>query len=196
MNIKQKILKAFYPVLMWAGKKTGVRATVLFNTQQVLPSSPFYNMHVILNNNTRLPFETLKGKKVLLVNTASDCGYTNQYEHLQKLHEQYKDKLVIVGFPANDFKEQEKGSDDEIASFCKVNFGVTFPLSKKTSVIKSAQQHPVFAWLSAAGLNGWNNQQPSWNFFKYLVNEQGMLTHYFDPSIDPLSEQVVSAINK
>ena len=108
----------------------------------------------------------------MLVNTASNCGYTDQYDDLQKLHEQFQNKFVILGFPANDFKEQEKGNDEDIAQFCKINFGVTFPLMQKTSVIKSADQNAVFKWLTDSTNNGWNNKQPSWNFSKYLINEE------------------------
>ena len=138
----------------------------------------------------------MKGKKVLLVNTASNCGYTSQYSELQELYEKYKGKLEIIGFPANDFKEQEKGSDEEIAQFCKVNFGVSFPLMKKSVVIKSTDQNPVFKWLSDSTQNGWNQKEPSWNFSKYLVDEKGVLTNYFDPSVSPLSEEVIKSIEK
>ncbi|MDF2190767.1 glutathione peroxidase [Paraflavitalea sp. CAU 1676] len=155
-----------------------------------------YDLSVTLNSGNALPLSNFRGRKILLVNTASDCGYTNQYADLQKLHEQFGDKLVIIGFPANDFQEQEKGSDEEIASFCQVNFGVNFPLAKKSIVVKGADQNPVFAWLTHKTQNGWNEQAPSWNFSKYLVNERGILTHYFDPSISPLSSVVTSAITK
>jgi len=131
---------------------------------------------------------------VLLVNTASDCGYTNQYDDLQKLYKQFEQKLVIIGFPANDFKEQEKGDDEAIAEFCKLNFGVTFPLAKKSSVVRSAQQNEVFRWLTDKMKNGFTSKQPSWNFSKYLVDEDGVLTHYFDPSVSPLSKEVIAAI--
>lgn len=154
----------------------------------------FYDLGVLLNDGTSLAFNTLKGKKVLLVNTASDCGYTNQYSELQALYERRKDKLIVIGFPANDFKEQEKGSDAEIAQFCKVNFGVSFPLAKKSTVIKSGGQNKVFEWLTHKELNGWNDQQPSWNFAKYLVNEEGMLSHYFDPAVSPLSPELTNEI--
>ena len=163
------------------------------NRNSVRPLRSFYSLSAPLNNNTELNFDSLKGKKVLLVNTASDCGYTNQYDDLQKLFETTKDKLIVIGFPANDFKEQEKGNDEEIAQFCKINFGVTFPLAKKSSV-KGENQNEIFKWLSDKNKNGWNNKQPSWNFSKYLVNEQGLLTHYFDPAISPLSEEVKKAI--
>jgi glutathione peroxidase len=130
------------------------------------------------------------------VNTASDCGYTDQYDDLQKLYEENKDKLLILGFPANDFKEQEKGTDEEIARFCKLNYGVAFPLMKKSSVIKRPGQNVVFKWLTDSTQNGWNTKPPSWNFAKYLVNEQGMLTNYFGSSVSPLSNEVLEAIKK
>lgn len=193
MTFRQKLLKTIYPAFMWITKSTGKNSKVL-NTNQTKAMQSFYSLSDTLNNGTAFNFESLKGKKVLLVNTASDCGYTNQYDDLQKLSEQYKDKLIVLGFPANDFKEQEKGSDEEIAQFCKVNFGVTFPLMKKSSVIQSNNQNAVFKWLSNANLNGWCNQSPTWNFSKYLVDENGELVKYFDPSISPLDNEIKSAI--
>lgn len=190
MTIRQKVLKAVYPIFMWM---KGKDAKILENEHKA-PTVAFHSLKTIMGNGTVYDFAQLKGKKVLLVNTASNCGYTGQYDDLQKLHEQYGSEVVILGFPANDFKEQEKGTDDEIAQFCKVNFGVTFPLMKKTTVIKSGEQNEVYQWLSDSTKNGWNNKQPSWNFSKYLVNEQGILTHYFDPSVSPLSEEVLKEI--
>ena len=195
MTGRQKLLKAIYPAWMWWAKLKGKNAAELSNRQKQPPVS-FYSLKGILNNNTELDFASLKGKKVLLVNTASDCGYTNQYDDLQKLSEEYKDRLVIIGFPANDFKEQEKGSDEEIAQFCKLNFGVSFPLMKKSTVIKSAQQNNIFQWLTDSTKNGWNNKPPTWNFTKYLVNEEGILTDYFGSSIPPTSKDVINAIDK
>lgn len=194
MTYRQKVLKAVYPVWMWWGKLTGKNAKELASKKE--PTVPFYSLQAELNSGTQLDFASLKGKKVLLVNTASNCGYTNQYEDLQKLSEQYKDSLLVIGFPANDFKEQEKGSDEEIASFCKVNYGVTFPLVKKSTVIRSPQQHPVYQWLTDSTKNGWNNQEPSWNFSKYLVDEKGILINYFGPSISPTSKDMLDAIDR
>ena len=155
----------------------------------------FYELKSILNNGKEFDFNQLKGKKVMLVNTASNCGFTGQYEGLEKLHQQHKDKLVLIGFPANDFKEQEKGSDEEIATFCKINFGVTFLLMKKSSVVKGPQQNEVYAWLSNPDKNGWNNQQPTWNFCKYIVDENGELTNFFEASIEPSGKEISAAIN-
>lgn len=195
MTIRQKILKAVYPLFTFWSKSRGKNITELSN-DSAKPILPFYSLNDTLNNGSALDFSSLKGKKVLLVNTASDCGYTPQYTDLQKLHEQYGDKVTIIGFPANDFKEQEKGSDKEIAEFCKANFGVTFPLMKKSTVIKSKDQNRVYQWLTDATQNGWNSKAPSWNFSKYLVNEEGTLVNYFDPAVSPLSDEVINAIKK
>lgn len=190
MTIRQKLLKAVYPVFMRLQGKSG---KVLANEHKA-PNFSFYSLKGTLSNGSAYDFSQLKGKKVLIVNTASDCGYTGQYDELQQLYKRFENKLVILGFPANDFKEQEKGNDEEIAQFCKVNFGVTFPLMKKSSVVKSNQQNEVYQWLSDAAKNGWNDKSPSWNFSKYLIDENGILTHYFDPAVSPLSEQVVNEI--
>ncbi len=194
MTGRQKLLKAIYPV--WTGfiKMIGKNSKVLNNEMLIKPVQPFYDFGISLNDGNSIQLASLKGKKIMLVNTASDCGYTGQYDDLQKLYQQYSDKLVVIGFPANDFKEQEKGTDEEIAAFCKVNYGVTFPLAKKSSVVKARDQNQVFQWLSDKSKNGWNDQQPTWNFSKYLVNEQGVLTHYFDPAISPVSPEVIYAI--
>lgn len=192
MTTRQKILKAVYPVFMWM---QGKKAKVLENTHHA-PNVAFHSLKATMNNGATYDFSQLKGKKVLLVNTASDCGYTNQFEDLQQLYEKFENKLVIIGFPANDFKEQEKGTDDEIAQFCKVNFGVTFPLMKKSTVKKDPEQNEIFKWLTDSTKNGWNKKAPSWNFSKYLVNEEGILTHYFDPSVSPMSEQVLKEVEK
>jgi len=195
MTTRQRLLKLVYPLFMWyTGKKKG--GTKELSNEKALPLVPFYSLSDTANNGAAFDFAQLKGKKVMLVNTASDCGFTGQYDDLQKLSEQYKDKLVVLGFPANDFKEQEKGTDEEIASFCKLNFGVTFPLMKKSSVVKGDGQNKVFAWLSDAAQNGWNSKQPSWNFCKYIVNEEGRLVHFFGPSIEPLGQEVRSALNQ
>lgn len=151
-------------------------------------------LQVRLNNGEEFSLEKLKGKKVLIVNTASNCGYTGQYEELQRLYENNRDILEIIAFPANDFKEQEKGSDAEIAEFCKVNYGVTFLLAAKSTVIKGKQQNEVYRWLTTEELNGWNDQEPTWNFFKYLIDEEGKLIKYFDTAVSPLSEEVINAI--
>jgi glutathione peroxidase len=194
MTYRQKMLKAFYPILMFFSKTTGKNGKSMNNTNGTTPPASIYDLSVTLNNGSQQSLADFKGKKILLVNTASDCGYTPQYEDLQKLYTTYQDKLVIIGFPANDFKEQEKGNDAQIAEFCKVNFGVTFPLAQKSTVIKGSGQNPIFNWLSDPAKNGWNDQQPTWNFSKYLVDEKGILIKYFDPGISPSNPDVKQAI--
>lgn len=195
MTLRQSVLKIMYPLVM-KFSNSGNMGKILTNTESVNPLQSFYELHAIQNNGDEINFAAFRGKKVLIVNTASDCGYTDQYEELQKLHELQKDKLVVIGFPANDFKEQEKGNDEDIATFCKVNYGVTFLLTIKSSVIKGTQQNPLFQWLTGKNKNGWNNQQPAWNFSKYLIDENGVLIKYFGPSVSPLSDEVIAAIKK
>ena len=194
MTYRQKVLKAVYPAFMWITKLTGTNTKKMKNESAKSPVVSFYDLSATQIDGKELKFADFKGKKLLLVNTASDCGYTNQYADLQKLYDQFKDKLLVIGFPANDFKEQEKGSDEEIAQFCQKNYGVTFPVIKKSVVIKSAEQNPVYQWLTDSSKNGWCNQQPSWNFSKYLVDENGVLANYFDPSVSPLSNEITDKL--
>lgn len=195
MTTRQKILKAAYPAMMWFTKLTGVNSKSISN-KGITPSEAFYGLPAVLNDGSAFDLHQYKGKKILLVNTASDCGYTGQYEQLEKLYQEHLEKLVILGFPANDFKGQEKGSDIAIAAFCKLNYGVSFPLFKKSKVIFGADQNEIFQWLSHKDKNGWNEQAPSWNFCKYLLDEKGRLTHFFGSSVEPMSSEVLQAINQ
>ena len=175
--------------------KSSSRGKVLESKQGKAAPLPFYQLQSQLNSGHGLSFETLKGKQVLLVNTASNCGYTNQYAELQQLSQKFADELIVLGFPANDFAEQEKDDDKTIEQFCQVNFGVSFPLMKKSVVVKQEAQHPVYQWLSNAQQNGWNEQAPDWNFSKYLISADGRLTHYFGPAVSPLSDTITSKIS-
>lgn len=194
MTFRQSILKTIYPVIMFFGKLFPSKHAMLVNDKHIQPSFSFYELKAIANNGDTINFEQFRGKKIMIVNTASDCGYTAQYDELEKLHQQYKNNLVILGFPANDFKEQEKKQDDEIASFCKINFGVSFQLMKKSHVVRGIEQNEVFKWLSDSTRNGWCNQAPVWNFSKYVINEKGMLTNFFAQTISPLNKKVIEAI--
>lgn len=187
MSWRQSILKTLYPVIMLKGKLFGNKSDMQLNTGKVIPNQSFYDLTAIQSNGDTILFSSFKGKKVIIVNTASDCGFTGQYDELEKLHQQYGNQLVILGFPSNDFKEQEKKSDDEIAAFCKINYGVSFPLMKKSVVTKVPDQQRVFEWLSNSTLNGWCNQSPEWNFCKYLIDEQGVLTGYYNNMVSPLT---------
>ena len=172
------------------------RRRILENTSGQVPVISFYSLQAVLNNGAAFAFDKLKGRKILLVNTASDCGYTAQYAELEQLSRQFNNVLEIIAFPTNDFKEQEKGTDEEIETFCKMNYGITFPIMQKSTVLKWVEQNKIFEWLTNKDKNGWNDKDPSWNFSKYLVNEEGVLTHYFDPAVSPMDEEVKNAIKQ
>jgi glutathione peroxidase len=157
-------------------------------------SKSIYDYSINLIDGKEQLMEKYKGKKILFVNVASKCGYTPQYQGLQELYEKYNDKIEIIGFPANDFLWQEPAKNDEIKSFCSVNYGVTFPIIEKTVVKKSKDQHPIYTWLSHSDLNGWNDSAPGWNFYKYLVDENGKLIEIFPSKIKPLDSEIVDLL--
>lgn len=161
--------------------------TNMMNTKSI------YDFTMRTIDGKELSLSQYRGIKMLIVNTASECGYTPQYEELQKLHEQYGSKVVVLGFPANNFGSQEPGSNAEIATFCKTNYGVTFQMFEKISVI-GKDQSPLYKWLSTKEENGWNDQAPKWNFCKYLIDEKGMLIKYFPSKVKPLSDEIVNAL--
>lgn len=143
-------------------------------------------------DGTEMDFASLKGKKVLVVNVASKCGLTPQYTDLQKLYETYGgEKFEIIGFPANNFAGQEPGSSDEIAEFCKKNYGVTFTMMEKVSV-KGKDQSPIYAWLTSKAANGVMDAQVSWNFEKFLIDENGNLVKNLEPKTVPMDAQIVN----
>lgn len=193
MSYKQTIFKILYPLTMWGTRSNGQKNS-LVNTSKTAPLRSFYLLTTKDIEGRDFSFGTLKGKKILLVNTASDCGYTAQLESLEQLSKKFSEKLVVIGFPANDFKDQETGDDKSIANFCRKNYGVSFPLMSKSVVVNSSKQNSVYQWLTNKSLNGWCAQAPAWNFCKYLINEEGILTHYFPMSIDPMSSELIQAI--
>ncbi len=140
-------------------------------------------------------FANLKGKKIMIVNTASKCGLTPQYEDLEKLYKEYKEKdFVIVGFPANDFMKQEPGSSEEIADFCKKNYGVTFPMMQKISV-KGKEIASIYKFLTSKELNGFEDSKVKWNFQKYLIGKDGKLEKVIDPTTLPYDDEIIKWIN-
>jgi glutathione peroxidase len=160
-----------------------------FSTQR--EGNTVYQFKVPALDGGTIDFSTFKGKKILIVNTASECGYTPQYEDLQKLYSTYKDKLVIVGFPANNFGQQEPGTNDQIKEFCKKNYGVTFPMAAKISV-KGDDIAPIYKWLTHKELNGIMDAEIKWNFTKFLLDEKGVLIAKFDSKVKPMSDDIVS----
>ena len=151
-------------------------------------------MEDIHGNDYRLA--QLQGKKVLVVNTASKCGFTPQYAGLERLYRKYGgDDFVILGFPSNDFLRQEPGSNEEISTFCSVNYGVSFPMMAKISV-KGKQKHPLYQWLTKASENGLEDSKVSWNFQKYMIDENGKLVGHFSPKKKPESEDIIAWITE
>jgi len=141
-------------------------------------------------------FAELKGKKVMIVNTASKCGFTPQFEELQKLWEHYGgDDFIIIGFPANNFMNQEPGSDEDIKEFCTRNYGVTFPMMSKISV-KGKDMHPVYQWLTSKELNGFEDSNVQWNFQKYLLDENGKLIKVIKPRVKPTDPEILNWLNE
>ncbi len=156
-------------------------------------SKSIYDFKVEALDGTTIDFAGFKGKKILIVNTASECGYTSQYDGLEKLYEKYKDKLVIVGFPANNFGAQEPGSNIEIKEFCKKNYGVTFPMAAKISV-KGDDQAEIYKWLCNKSENGVLDATIKWNFNKFLLDENGKLLNYFPSKVEPMSEEITAKL--
>ena len=166
---------------------------VLFKGQA---NSSIHQFKAITLTGKEFNFESLKGKKILIVNTASKCGLTPQYADLQALHNEYKDKgLVIIGFPCNDFAKQEPGGNKEIESFCEINYGVTFLMMEKVSV-KGDSIHPIYAWLTSKNKNGVMNSTVKWNFQKYLINENGELVDVVLPWKSPKCRKIIRWLNR
>ncbi|MFG6686014.1 glutathione peroxidase [Mariniflexile sp. HNIBRBA6329] len=156
---------------------------------QTEPSESIYNIKINSLQEQPIDLALFKGKHILFVNVASKCGFTGQYEDLQKLHETYKDKLVVIGVPCNQFGDQEPGTFKEIETFCKANYGVTFLMTEKID-IKGTNQHPLYQWLTKQSKNGKTDSSVKWNFQKYLVSPKGQLVDYYFSVTKPLSEKI------
>ena len=167
--------------------------TLTLNSQTSVDSS-IHQFKVADIYGNIFDFSQLRGKKVMIVNTASKCGLTYQYEALQKLYSQYKDlNFVIIGFPSNDFLWQEPGSNDEIIDFCEQNYGVTFPMMSKITV-KGSKKHPIYQFLTEKSKNNYKDSRVTWNFQKYLINKEGRIEKIISPRTRPDSEEIVSWI--
>lgn len=195
-----------YKFFFLAGVCTFVTLTACFDSNKMISRPTPINMttsdstrtlyHITVNSLEGEPvkLEQYKGKKIIILNVASKCGYTPQYADWQKFYEGNKDKVVVLGFPCNEFMSQEPGSSEVIAEFCQKNYGVTFPMFEKTNVKKGEGQFPLYRWLTDPAQNGWNSEEPSWNFCKYVINEKGELTHFFASKVTPSSEEFMKAM--
>lgn len=153
------------------------------------PSESIYDIKINALNGEDIDFNNYKGKYILFVNVASNCGFTGQYEDLQKLYDTYQDKLMIIGVPCNQFGGQEPGSASEIETFCKINYGVTFLMTEKVDV-KGENQHPLYQWLTQQSKNGTSSSSVKWNFQKYLIDKNGVLLDYFYSTTKPMSTKI------
>jgi glutathione peroxidase len=160
------------------------------STSNTMETKNIYQFKVPALDGGTIDFSQFKGKKILVVNTASKCGFTPQYAQLEDLYKKYKDQLVIVGFPANNFGGQEPGSNEEIKTFCTKNYGVTFPMAAKVSV-KGDDIAPIYKWLTEKTENGVMDADIKWNFTKFLLDENGVLVAKFDSKVTPLSDEIV-----
>ena len=141
-------------------------------------------------DGSEISFEEFKGKKIMVVNVASECGFTPQYQQLQELYTEFKDKIEIIGFPSNDFGGQEPGTNAEIKTFCTLNYGLSFPLAAKAKI----NEHPIYQWLTKKSLNGKLDSEVTWNFQKYLIDENGQLVNFYPSSINPIDEKIIDWI--
>jgi len=157
-------------------------------------ASSFYDLAINDINGKKINLSKFKGKKVMIVNVASRCGYTSQYEDLQALYEKNKDKLEIIAVPCNDYGSQESGSNSEIKNFCETRYGVSFTMGSKQK-IKSSPISALYQWLSDPKQNGWNSSLPSWNFCKYVINEDGQLTHFLRSGVNPTGKEMIEIID-
>ena len=165
---------------------------LMISSQLIIAQESIHEFSFKMIDGSEKSFGDFEGKKILLFNAASACGYTPQYKDLEKLHDTYKDKLVVIGFPANNFGGQEPGSNEEIATFCEKNYGVTFTMAEKVSVVGN-DINPLFRWLTTQENNSYSGDI-KWNFEKFLIDEKGKLTHRFRSNISPMGKEITKLI--
>ncbi len=171
----------------------------VFNIKETAPilnsqsNEKFYQLSAKDIEGNIINFSRYQGKKLLIVNVASKCGYTPQYKDLQELHKKYNDKITILAFPSNNFGFQEPGTNEQIEEFCETNFGVEFQLFEKSDV-RGENANNVYKWLSSINDNGWNDKSPRWNFFKYLIDDFGNLKAVYSSNVNPLDKEIVDFI--
>ena len=190
--MKNILILAFSVLLFWNGQSQAQNNSS--KTKNTMESQTIYQFKVKDLSGKEFDFASLKGKKIMIVNTASKCGYTPQYKDLEAIYEKYKSKnFIIIGFPANNFGAQEPGTNTEIATFCKKNYGVTFPMMSKISV-KGKDMDKVYQFLTQKAKNGVQDSEVEWNFQKYLINEKGHLEKVIPTQVSPTDESILSWI--
>ncbi len=199
--MKNYLFLACGTMLLWSCQNNAQSKPVAVNTNNsntmttIIQGESLHQFKVTDLYGKEFDFATLKGKKILIVNTASECGLTPQYKDLESIYSKYKDKnFVVIGFPANNFGGQEPGSNQEIAKFCQMNYGVSFPMMGKISV-KGNDMHPLYQFLTQKSKNGLQDSEVEWNFQKYLLDENGYLVKVLSPRVLPTDDAIVSWIN-
>lgn len=171
----------------------------VFKLKEIAPEinleniSDFYKLSAKDIDGNVINFSKYKGKKLLIVNVASKCGYTNQYKDLQELHKRYNDKVTILAFPSNNFGFQEPGTNNEIEEFCETNYGIEFQLFEKSDV-RGKNSNSIYKWLSSIEENGWNDKAPRWNFFKYLIDGDGKLKAVYSSNTNPMDKEILDFV--
>lgn len=173
----------------------GSKITTNLNTEPSMTIQSFYDLNSNSLTGEPISMKSFQGKKIVILNVASKCGYTPQYSDWQKFYDENKDEVVVIGFPCNQFMGQEPGGASEIAEFCQKNYGVTFPMFEKVNV-KGSDKSPIYDWLSDPNKNGWCSDEPSWNFCKYLINEQGKLIAFYGSNIKPDNPDFIAGLAK
>jgi glutathione peroxidase len=187
-------LMAFALTVIGCKQQESLNKNLVSNNSTTMERASIHQFKVQDLEGNEFDFSTLKGKKLMVVNTASKCGLTPQYKDLQTIYDKYKDdNFIIVGFPANDFMSQEPGTNDEIATFCERNYGVSFPMMNKISV-KGKEMHPVYQFLTQKAKNGVADSEVEWNFQKYLLNENGQLDMIISPRTLPTDQKIIKWI--
>ena len=174
-------------------KKVLLILALILTTNTIMSQNSIYDISLQSIDDKIINLSDYKGKYVLFVNVASFCGYTKQYSDLQKLHDKYED-LEVIGLPCNQFLFQEPFGEDSIKSFCSINYGITFPMTKKINV-KGKYQHELYSWLTKKELNNKKDSKVKWNFQKYLISKEGELIDFFTPTTKPLSEDILKYLN-
>jgi len=177
-------------------EQPNITETTMKSSSDIISTKNFHYFTVpTLDESGTLKMADYKGKKILVVNVASKCGYTSQYEGLQELNTKYGDKVQVIGFPCNQFMGQEPGGKEEIAAFCSKTYGVSFPMSTKVDV-KGNDQHAIYKWLTEKSENQVGDYKVGWNFNKFLIDENGKLIAHYDSQVKPMSEELIAAISK
>jgi glutathione peroxidase len=180
-------MKLPYSILVFFSSCFGFKAEVK-NVQQSDTITSFYDLSITDIDGQPIDLKSMKGKSIMIVNTASKCGFTPQFEELEAFYKKYKDQAYVIGVPCNDFGGQDPGSETEIKSFCQRNYGVTFLMTEKMTIKENPS--PLYKWLTTKSDNGWNEQKPGWNFCKYIISPEGKLVAFYGSAVKPLSEEI------